>query len=103
MRFAGLNITYPCKQLVLLDAVSDRRRPSGRQHQVRTDDHWSGETPTVGWKTASAARCRGRTSCVTCWARAERGSAWRTRCCDSRGAAPHLDRDAPRAVALAAD
>ena len=53
MRFAGLNITFPCKQLVmpLLDGLSDEARAIGAVNTVvRTGDRLTGHnTDSPGW------------------------------------------------------
>jgi shikimate dehydrogenase len=53
MRFAGLNVTYPCKQLVmpLLDALSDEARAIGAVNTVvRAGDRLVGHnTDSPGW------------------------------------------------------
>ena len=108
MCFAGLNITYPCKQLVipLLDAVSDEAEAIGAVNTVvRPATVSSDTTPTApAGAGASGAHCRGRTSRAwSCSAPAGAGSA----CADAvlrlgaRGSSI-VDQDAPRAAALAA-
>ena len=108
MRFAGLNITYPCKQLVvpLLDAVSDEAEAIGAVNTVvRTDDRLVGyNTDGAGWSWGfRRALPQADLSCVVLLGAGGAGSA----CADAalRLGATRLiivDRDAPRAVALAA-
>ena len=108
MRFAGLNITYPCKQLVLplLDAVSDEADAIGAVNTVvRTDDRLIGyNTDGSGWSWGfRRALPQADLSSVVLLGAGGAGSA----CADAAlrlGAARLVivDRDAPRAVALAA-
>lgn len=108
MRFAGLNITYPCKQLVLplLDAVSDEARAIGAVNTVvRADDRLVGyNTDGSGWSWGFRRALPGADlACVVLLGAGGAGSA----CADAvlrLGAARLVifDRDAPRAVALAA-
>jgi shikimate dehydrogenase len=108
MRFAGLNITYPCKQMVipLLDAVSDEAEAIGAVNTVvRTDDRLVGyNTDGSGWSWGFRRALPGADlSCVVLLGAGGAGSA----CADAvlrLGAARLIivDRDAPRAVALAA-
>jgi shikimate dehydrogenase len=108
MRFAGLNITYPCKQLVipLLDAVSAEAQAIGAVNTVvRTDDRLVGyNTDGSGWSWGfRRALPRADLSSVVLVGAGGAGSA----CADAAlrlGAArlTIFDRDAPRAVALAA-
>jgi shikimate dehydrogenase len=108
MRFAGLNITYPCKQLVLplLDAVSDEARAIGAVNTVvRADDRLVGyNTDGSGWSWGFRRALPGADlACVVLLGAGGAGSA----CADAvlRLGATRLvvfDRDAPRAVALAA-
>jgi shikimate dehydrogenase len=108
MRFAGLNITYPCKQLVipLLDAVSDSARAIGAVNTVvRTDDRLVGyNTDGSGWSWGfRRALPRADLSSVVLLGAGGAGSA----CADAAlrlGTArlTIFDRDASRAVALAA-
>jgi shikimate dehydrogenase len=108
MRFAGLNITYPCKQLVipLLDAVSAEAQAIGAVNTVvRTDDRLVGyNTDGSGWSWGfRRALPRADLSSVVLLGAGGAGSA----CADAAlrlGTArlTIFDRDAPRAVALAA-
>lgn len=108
MRFAGLNITYPCKQMVLplLDAVSDEARAIGAVNTVvRADDRLVGyNTDGSGWSWGFRRALPGADlACVVLLGAGGAGSA----CADAvlRLGATRLvvfDRDAPRAVALAA-
>jgi shikimate dehydrogenase len=108
MRFAGLNITYPCKQLVipLLDAVSAEAQAIGAVNTVvRTDDRLVGyNTDSSGWSWGfRRALPRADLSSVVLLGAGGAGSA----CADAAlrlGTArlTIFDRDAPRAVALAA-
>jgi shikimate dehydrogenase len=107
MRFAGLNITYPCKQLVipLLDELSEEAAVIGAVNTVvRHGDRLVGHnTDGAGWswgfrRTLPAADL----SRVVLIGAGGAGSA----CADAvlRLGAAHLvivDRDAPRATALA--
>jgi shikimate dehydrogenase len=108
MRFAGLNITYPCKQLVipLLDAVSAEALAIGAVNTVvRIDDRLVGyNTDGSGWSWGfRRALPRADLSSVVLLGAGGAGSA----CADAAlrlGTArlTIFDRDAPRAVALAA-
>ena len=108
MRFAGLNITYPCKQLVipLLDAVSDEAEAIGAVNTVvRTGDRLVGHnTDGSGWSWGFRRALPGTDlSCVVLLGAGGAGSA----CADAvlrLGAARLVivDQDAPRAAALAA-
>ncbi len=108
MRFAGLNITYPCKQMVipLLDAVSDSAEAIGAVNTVvRTDDRLVGyNTDGSGWSWGFRRALPGANlSCVVLLGAGGAGSA----CADAvlRLGATRLivfDQDAPRAAALAA-
>ena len=105
MRFAGLNITYPCKQLVipLLDAVSAEAQAIGAVNTVvRTDDRLVGyNTDSSGWSWGfRRALPRADLSSVVLLGAGGAGSA----CADAAlrlGTArlTIFDRDAPRAVA----
>ena len=108
MCFAGLNITYPCKQLVipLLDAVSDEAEAIGAVNTVvRRGDRLVGHnTDGSGWSWGFRRALPGADlSCVVLLGAGGAGSA----CADAvlrLGAARLVivDQDAPRAVALAA-
>jgi shikimate dehydrogenase len=108
MRFAGLNITYPCKQQVmpLLDAVSDEAKAIGAVNTVvRTDDRLVGyNTDASGWSWGFRRTLpRADFSCVVLLGAGGAGSA----CADAvlrLGAAELIvvDQDTPRATALAA-
>jgi len=108
MRFAGLNITYPCKQLVipLLDAVSAEAQAIGAVNTVvRTDDRLVGyNTDGSGWSWGfRRVLPRADLSSVVLLGAGGAGSA----CADAalRLGTTRLtifDRDAPRAAALAA-
>jgi shikimate dehydrogenase len=66
MRFAGLNVTYPCKQLVipLLDELSGRPASSARSTpSCAVVIGWSGTTPMArAGAGGSGAPCRRPTS-----------------------------------------
>ena len=108
MRFAGLNITYPCKQLVipLLDAVSGEAEAIGAVNTVvRTGDRLVGHNiDGSGWSWGFRRALPGADlSCVVLLGAGGAGSA----CADAvlrLGAARLVivDQDAPRAAALAA-
>jgi len=108
MCFAGLNITYPCKQLVipLLDAVSDEAEAIGAVNTVvRRGDRLVGHnTDGSGWSWGFRRALPGADlSCVVLLGAGGAGSA----CADAvlrLGAARLVivDQDAPRAAALAA-
>jgi shikimate dehydrogenase len=107
MRFAGLNITYPCKQMVipLLDAVSESAEAIGAVNTVvRTDDRLVGyNTDGSGWSWGFRRALPGADlSCVVLLGAGGAGSA----CADAvlrLGAARlRVVVDAARAVALAA-
>ena len=107
MRFAGLNITYPCKQAVipLLDALSEEAEAIGAVNTVvRTGDRLVGHnTDGSGWTWGfRRALPRADLSRVVLLGAGGAGSA----CADAvlrLGAARLVifDRDAPRAAALA--
>ena len=107
MRFAGLNITYPCKQAVvpLLDALSEEAEAIGAVNTVvRTGDRLVGHnTDSSGWSWGlRRALPRADLSRVVLLGAGGAGSA----CADAAlrlGAAQLVifDRDAPRAAALA--
>jgi len=108
MRFAGLNITYPCKQQVmpLLDAVSDEAEAIGAVNTVvRTADARlvGYNTDASGWSWGfRRALPRADLSSVVLLGAGGAGSA----CADAvlrLGAARLIvvDQDAPRATALA--
>ncbi len=108
MRFAGLNITYPCKQLVipLLDGVSDEAAAIGAVNTVvRTGDRLVGHnTDGSGWSWGFRCALPGADlSRVVLLGAGGAGSA----CADAvlrLGAAQLIivDQDAPRAATLAA-
>ena len=96
MRFAGLNITYPCKQMVipLLDAVSESAEAIGAVNTVvRTDDRLVGyNTDGSGWSWGfRRALPRADLSCVVLLGAGGAGSA----CAD---AVLRLGRGAPHRV-----
>jgi shikimate dehydrogenase len=108
MRFAGLNITYPCKQLVipLLDELSEEAEAIGAVNTVvRRGDRLVGHnTDGAGWSWGFGRALPGADlSRVVLIGAGGGGSA----CADTvlRLGADHLvivDRDASRATALAA-
>src|SRR4029077_9777123 len=107
MRFAGLNITYPCKQLVipLLDAVSGEAEAIGAVNTVvRTGDRLVGHKPDgSGWSWGFRRALPGADlSYVVLLGAGGAGSA----CADAvlrLGAARLVivDKDGPRAAELA--
>jgi shikimate dehydrogenase len=108
MRFAGLNITYPCKQVVipLLDELSEEAEVIGAVNTVvRHGDRLVGHnTDGAGWSWGCRRTLPGADlSRVVLVGAGGAGSA----CADAvlRLGAAHLvivDRDVPRATALAA-
>ena len=108
MRFAGLNITYPCKQVVipLLDELSEEAEVIGAVNTVvRHGDRLVGHnTDGAGWSWGFGRTLPGADlSRVVLVGAGGAGSA----CADAvlRLGAAHLvivDRDVPRATALAA-
>ena len=106
MCFAGLNITYPCKQLVipLLDALSAEAEAIGRSTPVRIGERLVGHnTDGPGWSWGFRRALPGADlSCVVLLGAGGAGSA----CADAvlrLGAARLVicDQDAPRAAVLA--
>ena len=108
MRFAGLNITYPCKQLVipLLDAVSDEAEAIGAVNTVvRTGDRLVGHnTDGSGWSWGFRRALPGTDlSCVVLLGAGGAGSAIGVALASERPASLRLyDVDTVRAEALAA-
>ena len=109
MGFAGLNITYPCKQAVipLLDALSDEAQAIGAVNTVvREGERLVGyNTDGAGLELGIPARAAARPICRAwcCSAPAARARPAPTPCCASaRGQLVIVDQEPARAAALAA-